>query len=132
MTVHMDVTLPKMPCAWLSVDAMDVTGESHLEIHDHGVTLQRLDRRGEPRRNTNAESHEFGPKQGELPAQAGEVDPDYCGDCYGAQSDENKCCNTCAEVREAYKKKNWGMPDVNTVGHCCSKPGTGMGRGYAT
>ena len=24
MTVHMDVSLPKMPCSWLSVDAMDV------------------------------------------------------------------------------------------------------------
>ena len=29
--------------------------------------------------------------------------------CYGAENDEQKCCNTCEEVREAYRKKGWAI-----------------------
>ncbi len=119
MTVHMDVSLPKMPCSWLSVDAMDVTGDTHLEIHDHGITLQRLDRRGEAKRNANAEMHEFGAKEGPMPTRDNpDLGPDYCGSCYGAESDEIKCCNTCGEVRDAYRKANWGIPDLKTIEQC--------------
>ena len=124
MTVHLDVSLPKMPCSWLSLDAMDNTGESHLEIHDHGVTLQRLDRRGEPRKNAAPEVHEFGPKQHPAGTDASEdqgaehLDPAYCGSCYGAESEGHECCNTCAEVREAYKRQNWGIPNVKTIEQC--------------
>ena len=34
--VVFDVTFPKMPCAWLSLDAMDVSGELHLEVVSGG------------------------------------------------------------------------------------------------
>ncbi len=27
-----DVTFPKVPCAWLSLDAMDISGELHLDL----------------------------------------------------------------------------------------------------
>ena len=30
-----------------------------------------------------------------------------CGDCYGAQSDPEQCCNTCQEVKDEYAKKDW-------------------------
>ena len=58
--------------------------------------------------------HEVGPQSSPVPAAAvqggteGAVDagspdptkaPGYCGSCYGAQSKEGQCCNTCAEVR---------------------------------
>ena len=117
MTVHLDVSLPKMPCSWLSIDAMDVTGDVHLEVHDHGITLQRLDRRGEPKRNTEAEVHQFGSKAGPLPTDP-PIDPDQCDSCYGAEDEHVKCCNTCAEVREQYRKMNWSLPDVNTIEQC--------------
>ena len=30
-----------------------------------------------------------------------------CGSCYGAETEEKKCCNTCNDVREAYRIKTW-------------------------
>ncbi len=30
-----------------------------------------------------------------------------CQTCYGAESERRKCCNTCDEVRMAYREKNW-------------------------
>ena len=29
--------------------------------------------------------------------------------CYGAESDDITCCNTCEEVREAYRRKGWAV-----------------------
>ncbi|RVW75429.1 Endoplasmic reticulum-Golgi intermediate compartment protein 3 [Vitis vinifera] len=44
----------------------------------------------------------------------------YCGSCYGAEVTDDDCCNSCDEVREAYRKKGWGMtnPDlIDQVGY---------------
>ena len=30
-----------------------------------------------------------------------------CQSCYGAETAERKCCNTCNDVREAYRIKTW-------------------------
>jgi hypothetical protein len=32
LRVQFDVTFPKMPCSWLSLDAMDISGEMHLDV----------------------------------------------------------------------------------------------------
>lgn len=34
-----------------------------------------------------------------------------CGSCYGASLDPNRCCNTCEQVREAYRERRWAFPD---------------------
>jgi len=41
-----------------------------------------------------------------------------CGSCYGAHEDAAACCNSCAEVREAYKTKHWSLPDPQTIKQC--------------
>jgi hypothetical protein len=41
-----------------------------------------------------------------------------CGSCYGAESTIYKCCNTCEEVREAYRLKGWGLQDVSKIEQC--------------
>jgi len=122
MQIHIDVSLPKLPCSWISIDAMDVSGDVHLEVNDHGLYKQRLDRRGEPKRKTEPELHEFGPKDAKPTLT---VDPNACGSCYGAETEELKCCNTCAEVRDAYKKKKWSLPNVKTVEQCVKEGFTG-------
>ena len=32
VSVQVDVTFPYMPCAWLSLDTMDISGELHLDV----------------------------------------------------------------------------------------------------
>jgi hypothetical protein len=42
---------------------------------------------------------------------------DGCGSCYGA-GDEGQCCNTCAEIRNAYRKRGWAFNLETTVEIC--------------
>jgi hypothetical protein len=50
------------------------------------------------------------------------LDPNYCGDCYGAPSPSNAkksgCCNTCDEVREAYAQASWAFGRGENVDQC--------------
>jgi len=46
------------------------------------------------------------------------VASDYCGSCYGASPDPNKCCNTCAELKEAYAQRRWGFPEPTNFEQC--------------
>ena len=44
---------------------------------------------------------------------------DYCGPCYGGKSpNENGCCNTCKEVRDAYQANGWAISDYDSIEQC--------------
>jgi hypothetical protein len=116
MLIHLDIKFPKMPCSWMTLDAMDVSGDVHLEV-DHEVLKQRLDSFGRVKHEHGPELHEFGPKIKE-PVNIKPKMEGGCGDCYGAQTEENPCCNSCKEVREAYKKKNWALRNAASVEQC--------------
>lgn len=45
-----------------------------------------------------------------------------CLDLLGAQSDE-QCCNSCEEVREAYKKKGWALTNPDLIDQVPILPG---------
>jgi len=51
-------------------------------------------------------------KKKEKPDKKVEGEP--CGDCYGA-GEADDCCNSCAQVVAAYKKKNWGYKKADIV-----------------
>ena len=40
-----------------------------------------------------------------------------CGDCYGA-GDEGECCDTCDDVKRAYRRKGWGLSNNDDVSQC--------------
>ncbi len=126
LRVNFDVTFPSMPCAVVSLDAMDVSGNHQLEIM-HDVFKQRLDSAGEAvedgeskhvGRGTLHSEQQRKLKQQQIaqgrphepprapadPAAAGK--DGYCGNCFGA-APAGRCCNTCEEVRDAYKRKGW-------------------------
>ena len=54
--------------------------------------------------------------------QAHHLAPDYCGQCYGAPAPASAakagCCNTCAEVRDAYASVSWSFGRGEGVEQC--------------
>jgi len=43
------------------------------------------------------------PSNDESKKEDATVAPIICGSCYGSETEEKKCCNTCAEVSELYR-----------------------------
>jgi len=128
MDIHFDITFKKMPCSWISVDAMDVSGELQLEV-DHDIYRRRLSSAGKPIHQ--AEKHEVNPqkKTPDSSTQGDPADPNnnnnnnnngtpYCGSCYGAQTEERPCCDTCQDIRDAYSRKGWVIRDLSQFDQC--------------
>ncbi|CAL5434387.1 unnamed protein product [Camellia sinensis] len=123
--INFDVTFPSIPCSILSLDAMDISGEQHLDIR-HDIFKKRIDSHGNV---IEVRQEGIGAPKIEKPLQRHggrlEKDEKYCGSCFGAemvlhsllQSDDD-CCNSCEEVREAYRKKGWGMTNPDLIDQC--------------
>ena len=41
-----------------------------------------------------------------------------CFSCYGAETDQLSCCNTCDDVREAYRLKGWAFNNPKGIQQC--------------
>jgi len=134
LNVTFDITFPHIGCALLGVDTMDVSGNHQLDIR-HGVFKQRLTSSGEniatPRREfvdqrpSDVEKQAAKTRQREI--AAGLEDPSEekkeCGDCYGAQTDAIRCCNTCEELQKAYEAKGW-LLNRDNVPQCVKEMNT--------
>mmetsp|Transcript_83 Transcript_83/g.185 ORF Transcript_83/g.185 Transcript_83/m.185 type:complete len:388 (-) Transcript_83:488-1651(-) len=113
LNINVDVTFPRMPCSWLSLDAMDISGDLHLDV-DHTVFRRRLSSTGVAL--DDGERHHVG-----ATVAANDTSPDAppgCGSCYGAEAHEGACCNTCEEVREAYRLKGWALISQAGISQC--------------
>ncbi|PPD78406.1 hypothetical protein GOBAR_DD24678 [Gossypium barbadense] len=73
------------------VDAMDISGEQHLDIK-HDIIKKRI--------NTNGDVIESKP------------------DGIGAPKSDDDCCNSCEEVRDAYRRKGWAMTNADLIDQC--------------
>jgi hypothetical protein len=103
MRISFDITFPHVPCAFMGVDSMDASGEHQLSV-DHNIFKIRLTQDG---RQISTEKHEVN-----SPTKAAEGEKNSvtgCGDCYGSEDEERKCCNTCEQVQEQYRKKGWAF-----------------------
>jgi hypothetical protein len=111
LQIHFDITFPKLPCAFMSVDAMDISGGHQIDIV-HNIFKTRLDPSGRP---IHSEKQNLGDPtlvaSQQLPAN-------YCGSCYGAPNTQGMCCNTCDDVREAYRKAGWGFTNPDGIEQC--------------
>lgn len=109
--IHVNVTFPHMPCSWLSLDTMDVSGDLHLDV-DHDVYKQRLRPDGSPVKE--AERHDVHATKTDIKPATNVT----CGPCYGAEDAETACCNTCDEVRAAYRRRGWALAGVEHIEQC--------------
>ncbi|EYU18489.1 hypothetical protein ABFS82_02G060400 [Erythranthe guttata] len=118
LRINFDVTFPSVPCTLLSVDAMDISGERHMDIR-HDIFKKRIDSHGNV---IETRQDGIGALTIEKPLQKHggrlEHNETYCGSCFGAETSDEECCNSCEEVREAYRKRGWGMTNTDLIDQC--------------
>jgi len=147
LTIHFNVTMRAMACAVVEVVALDISGEKQLDIHDSSVRKVRLSASGvaidndestphldhiEEHVNQDAHAHvadHLEKHHDNITAPSANhwknegtptttTKAPYCGSCYGAGALPTSCCNTCEEVRAAYREKGWAIGDPSRVEQC--------------
>uniref|UniRef100_A0A2P2M8F8 Endoplasmic reticulum-Golgi intermediate compartment protein n=1 Tax=Rhizophora mucronata TaxID=61149 RepID=A0A2P2M8F8_RHIMU len=97
---------------------MDISGEQHLDVK-HDIIKRRLDSHGNV---IEARQDGIGAPKIENPLQRHggrlEHNETYCGSCYGAEASDEDCCNSCEDVREAYRKKGWALSNPDLIDQC--------------
>lgn len=116
LRINMDLIFHNLPCDYISVDAMDVSGEHQLDI-DHSIFKKRLAPDLRPLPSTPEKTQQLGDHTPEI-KKSEELPPNYCGSCYGADPSPNACCNTCEQVQEAYRKKGWAFGGADQIEQC--------------
>ncbi|KAL1822035.1 hypothetical protein DCAR_0309843 [Daucus carota subsp. sativus] len=118
LKINFDVTFPALRCSMLSLDAMDISGEQHLDIR-HDIFKKRIDANGNVI-ESRQEGIDSAKIEKPLQKHGGRLQHNetYCGSCYGAESSDNDCCNTCEDVREAYRKKGWAVTNPDLLDQC--------------
>ncbi|KAJ7600844.1 Sec1-like protein [Mycena floridula] len=112
LTVNMNITFPRVPCYLLSLDVMDISGETQRDI-SHNILKTRLDKKGIAFPTAvSADLRNDLDKMNELKAA------DYCGSCYGGLEPEGGCCNTCEDVRQAYVNRGWSFSNPDAIEQC--------------
>ncbi|KAH3710330.1 hypothetical protein DPMN_069807 [Dreissena polymorpha] len=118
MKINLNITFNNLPCAFLSIDAMDISGENQIDV-EHNLYKQRLKLTGEKVEDEPEKHEELGDKSEELvEGVKKELDPNRCESCYGAETDDKKCCNNCEEVRDQYRKKGWAFKATDSIIQC--------------
>jgi len=117
LRINIDVFFPKLACTYLSIDAMDVSGEQQSDL-EHNIFKKRYDEHGKPI-ETEAKKEDLGDKSAEAVKALNTTDsPNKCESCYGAETVEYPCCNTCESVRDAYRRKGWAFRDPESIDQC--------------
>ncbi|UJR09297.1 hypothetical protein I4U23_013540 [Adineta vaga] len=112
MNITLDLKFPALPCSQLTVDAMDVSGDSQTDII-HNLFKTRLDLNGHPIENevTKILLQPI-PKLNNTKLNDDKLESTTraeCESCYGAESAVQKCCPTCDDVKQAYRVKGWSF-----------------------
>jgi len=119
--INFDVTFPSLSCSLLSLDAMDVSGQSHGDVANN-IFKKRLDLEGKPFeqiiKNELGNSIITKDQLGATPSPEPGAAPE-CGSCYGAGA-EGQCCSSCEEVQGLYLQKGWSF-DPAVVAQCAKE-----------
>jgi len=119
MVIHVDITFPRLACSYMSLDVVDIAGETQLDV-ESSIMKQRLDRRG-----NNISTAEAAQLEAEAVRNVEKVNVPQnlngCDSCYGAESEKFRCCTTCADVREAYREKGWAFNTASSIAQCANE-----------
>lgn len=98
LQINLDITMPRISCDYLSLDAMALDGEQHLHI-EHNIFKRRLDLDGQVIVDATPEKHDVQlsstdkkPVNGTGDEAVVTTEKPVCASCYGAN---RTCCNTC-------------------------------------
>jgi len=125
--ININVVFPFVPCHSLSIDAMDISGEQQQSELEHHLFKQRLDKNGNRIMEEEPTKSSLGDPSKSLDLQQvisnssivkKEEAKDECMSCYGAESRASQCCNTCDEVKTAYRRKGWALDNMEQVEQC--------------
>jgi len=112
LNVKMNITFPKVPCYLLSLDVMDISGETQRDL-SHNIIKTRLDSSGNIIQDTKNNK-----LRNEIDIINEQKQEGYCGSCYGGLGPETGCCNTCDEVRAAYVNRGWSFNNPENIEQC--------------
>ncbi|KAJ3602366.1 hypothetical protein NHX12_030124 [Muraenolepis orangiensis] len=107
LKINIDVIFPHMPCA---------SGEQQLDV-EHNLFKRRLDKDLKSV-TTEPEKHDLGGDEEGVTFDPSKLDPERCESCYGAETEDLKCCNSCDDVREAYRRRGWAFKNADTIEQC--------------
>ena len=117
MNITIDIQFTALPCSYLTVDAMDVSGDSQTDIA-HNLYRTRLDVLGNPMENDKVKiSLQPLPKSNSTPSDTASTTVPACESCYGAETAVHACCATCDDVKAAYRIKGWSFDPSKRISH---------------
>lgn len=106
LTINLDITFSHLHCSLLSLDAMDISGEHQNDVVK-GLKKIRINQNGETLNSFSQEIPLTSSSAFVSSFQNNSLDSKKCLSCYGAESSNIQCCNSCEDVRIAYRQKNW-------------------------
>ncbi|THH28262.1 hypothetical protein EUX98_g5926 [Antrodiella citrinella] len=115
LTAKLNVTFPRVPCYLLSLDVMDISGETQSDV-SHNIIKTRLNENGSP--VPSSQSTEL---RNDIDRLNEARQNGYCGSCYGGTEPPSGCCNTCEEVRQAYITRGWSFSTPDSVEQCVNE-----------
>jgi hypothetical protein len=116
LTINLNMTFPHLPCSILTLDLMDISGESKNDVAK-GLKKIRIDKEGRVIVENLGSSKITDPSTttgNKISNDARDLASNTkCLSCYGAEASNIKCCQTCDDVRLAYRQKNWHFSPFN-------------------
>ena len=98
LQIHFQVELPSLPCPFVDVGVMDSFKKLELDSYSEVNLI--------PMYQNGTKIHRKKKHTIQIP---------NCGSCYGAASG---CCNTCKDVKRAFKAKGKAPPPLSTIEQC--------------
>jgi hypothetical protein len=136
--MEFDIHIPAVSCNHVFIDSVDPAGQTqslHLD-REHHIWKHRFRMSPDGRRHLligTKEKLEMGStmllemdledvldnklSKAGVEGEEGEEEEEACGSCFGA-GEEGECCNTCEDIRRAYKRRGWVLREISEIKQC--------------